>query len=139
MRSGLPAKEQQDPQGADYIPDASSSNCVLMLVLNIKHVTLADAEATTSGPLGGSHILTYALCKGKADTPTRFNETLPEEPKTVKTSIKGENRKVPQMFLLSILISIITISATCPPRNSILAHTPENLGKSRMTGRKKAS
>lgn len=47
VRSGLPAKEQQDPQGADYIPDAFSSNCVLMLVLNIKHITLADAEATT--------------------------------------------------------------------------------------------
>lgn len=93
VRSGLPAKEQRDPQGADYAPDAFTSNCLLMHILNIKQVTLADGEATTSDPLGGLHLFTYAFCKRKADTPSRFNDTIPEEPKTVKTSIKGKGEQ----------------------------------------------
>lgn len=90
VRSGLPAKEQRDPRGANYAPDASTSNCLLTRILNIKQVPLADGEATTPDPPGGFHLSMYAFRQRKADTPSRFNETVPEEPKTVKTSVKGK-------------------------------------------------
>ena len=98
-RSGLPAKEQRDPRGADYAPDASTSNCLLTHILNIKQAPLADGEATTPDPLGGFHLSTYAFRQRKAATPTRFNETVPKEPKTVKTSIKGkgEHKGIPNV------------------------------------------